>query len=79
LPFTSNLRPARMAVIGALVAMLGLTGCGRKGGLDPPPAGATIAQEPTVVDGPPPDIGADGRPVAPPGPKRSTPIDWLLD
>ena len=34
---SSNLRLARIAAIGALVAALGLAGCGRKGGLDPPP------------------------------------------
>jgi predicted small lipoprotein YifL len=31
----------RLAVIGALVATLGLAGCGRKGPLDPPP-GASL-------------------------------------
>ena len=31
----------RLAVIGALVAALGLAGCGRKGPLDPPP-GASL-------------------------------------
>ncbi|HEX4827089.1 MAG TPA: lipoprotein, partial [Xanthobacteraceae bacterium] len=39
---SSDLRLARIAAIGALVAALGLAGCGRKGGLDPPP-GATAA------------------------------------
>ena len=33
----SDPRLVRIAVIGALVAALGLAGCGRKGGLDPPP------------------------------------------
>jgi predicted small lipoprotein YifL len=76
---------ARIAVIGALVAALGLAGCGRKGGLDPPP-GASIA-EPTVAGvqpGPLPGgqeiVGPDGKAVAPTqGPQRSTPIDWLLN
>jgi predicted small lipoprotein YifL len=72
----------RIAVIGALVAALGLAGCGRKGGLDPPP-GASIA-EPAVVAQPGPGLGPetgpDGRALAPAqGPKRSTPIDWLVD
>ena len=69
---------ARIAVIGALVAALGLAGCGRKGGLDPPPGASVVEQGP-----PPPgsavEVGPDGRPLAPPPPKRSTPIDWLLN
>jgi predicted small lipoprotein YifL len=74
---SSDLRLARIAAIGALVAALGLAGCGRKGGLDPPP-GATAAD--TSVSRPDlePVIGPDGRVIAPSqGPKRSTPIDWL--
>ncbi|HET9247145.1 MAG TPA: lipoprotein [Xanthobacteraceae bacterium] len=76
---SSDLRLARIAAIGALVAALGLTGCGRKGGLDPPP-GATAAD--TSVSRPDlePAIGPDGKVIAAPqGPKRSTPIDWLLN
>jgi predicted small lipoprotein YifL len=69
----------RIAVIGALAAALGLAGCGRKGGLDPPPAGTSVVQEPTVAGGPEPGIGPDGRPVAPGGAKRRTPLDWILD
>ena len=69
----------RVAVIGVLVAALGLAGCGRKGGLDAPPAGASIAQEPTVP--PEPGVAPDGRPVnaPPPATRRRTPIDWLID
>ena len=81
----SNRRLARIAVIGALVAALGLAGCGRKGGLDPPP-GASIAEpsagaqpEPGSAAGGP-AIGPDGKAMAPSqGPRRSTPIDWLLN
>jgi len=71
----------RTAAIGALVAALGLAGCGRKGGLDPPP-GASIVDP---ADVPPPNAGAvaigpDGKPVAPAqAPRRWTPIDWLLN
>ncbi len=75
----SDLRLARIGAIGALIAALGLAGCGRKGGLDPPP-GATAAD--TSVSRPDlePAIGPDGRVIAPSqGPKRSTPIDWLLN
>ena len=35
-----NLRIMRIAAIGALVGALGLAGCGRKSGLDPPPGAA---------------------------------------
>jgi predicted small lipoprotein YifL len=77
LTYSSDL--ARIAVIGALVATLGLAACGRKGGLDPPPAGAAIAQEPTGPGEAEPDVGPDGRPVAPRGANQRTPIDWLLD
>ena len=77
---------ARIAVIGALVAALGLAGCGRKGGLDPPPdasipepsAGAQPGPGPGPVAGP--AVGPDGKALAPAqGPRRSTPIDWLLN
>ena len=88
---SSGLRFARIAAIGALLAALGLAGCGRKAGLDPPP-GATAAetspsrpdlspQDPsTGRSGGEPVILPDGRVIAPSeGPKRSTPIDWLLN
>jgi predicted small lipoprotein YifL len=82
LPSRSDLRLVRIAAIGALVAAaLGLAGCGRKAGLDPPPA--TLADQGAAVQpGAGPDIGPDGRPIAPaplPPPRRSTPIDWLLN
>jgi predicted small lipoprotein YifL len=74
----SALRLARLASIGALIVALGLAGCGRKGGLDPPP-GATAADTVSRPDLEP-AIGPDGRIIAPSqGPKRSTPIDWLLN
>lgn len=66
---------ARIAVIGALIAALGLAGCGRKAGLDPPPAAAGVAADPNA----PPAMGPDGRPVAPQGEKRRIFLDWLID
>ena len=76
---SSDLRLARIAAIGALVAALGLAGCGRKGGLDPPP-GATPAEVNVSRPDLEPAIGPDGKVIAAPqGPKRSTPIDWLLN
>ena len=76
---SSGLRFARIAAIGALVAALGLAGCGRKAGLDPPP-GATAAETSPSRPDLEPAIGPDGKVVATPqGPKRSTLIDWLLN
>jgi predicted small lipoprotein YifL len=87
----SELRLARIAAMGALVAALSVAGCGRKSGLDPPP-GATAADiSVSRPDLSPPDPSTgrsggepvmlpDGRVIAPSeGPKRSTPIDWLLN
>ena len=74
-----ELRLARVAAVGALVAALGLAGCGRKGGLDPP-SGATAVD--TSVSRPDlePAIGPDGKVITPPqAPKRTTLIDWLLN
>ena len=76
---SSGLRFARIAAIGALVAALGLAGCGRKAGLDPPP-GATAAETSPSRPDLEPAIGPDGKVIAAPqGPKRSTLIDWLLN
>ena len=76
---SSGLRFARIAAIGALVAALGLAGCGRKGGLDPPP-GATATDASLSRPDLEPAIGPDGKVIAAPqGPKRSTFIDWLLN
>jgi predicted small lipoprotein YifL len=75
-----HLRLARMATIGALVAALGLAGCGRKGGLDPPPGAAAIDQTAAAQPGAPPELGPDGQPVAPvQSPRRRTLIDFLID
>ena len=42
---------ARVAAVGALVAALGLSACGRKGPLDPPPSAAAHSAQaaPTTV------------------------------
>jgi predicted small lipoprotein YifL len=77
----SDLRLVRIAAVGALVAALGLAGCGRKAGLDPPPSAVSdpaVTAEPGA--GPEIALGPDGKPMAPAsGPKRRTPIDWLLN
>jgi predicted small lipoprotein YifL len=75
-----------VAIVGALALTLGA--CGRKGPLDPPPGG--YALDPTIgtaVTGKgevlpkrtAPAYDENGKPIAPDGPKRRTPADWLLD
>ena len=77
----SNRALTRIAAIGVLVAALGLAGCGRKGGLDLPPAAAT--SDATVPGAGPRQgsaLGSDGKPVAPAtGPKTPTILDWLVE
>jgi predicted small lipoprotein YifL len=85
----------RLALIGALAASLGLTACGRKGPLDPPPGasleGVPQANLPDLMskrDATPiggqaqagnPGVGPDGQPLAPKGPKKQIPLDVLLN
>jgi predicted small lipoprotein YifL len=66
------LRFAATAVLGLALAA-GLSACGRKGPLDPPPAALADPQASSL------DVYADGRPIAPAGQKKRLPIDWLLD
>jgi predicted small lipoprotein YifL len=71
-------------VIVAVAAMLGslcLAGCGRKAGLDPPPA-SSIADERAVAAqaAASPEIRPDGQPVElAPLPRAGTPLDWLIE
>lgn len=74
----SDLRLVRIAVIGALVVALGLAGCGRKGGLDPPP-GATAAADQGAPPGAAPPTSPDALPPPVQPLPRRTPIDWLID
>jgi predicted small lipoprotein YifL len=77
----SGRRLARISAIGALVAALGLAGCGRKAGLDPPPnAAVSDPSAPRQADlGP--GLGPDGKPVAPASGQRKSfgLLDWLID
>jgi len=83
-------RPNRLLISLALVGALALTlaGCGRKGALDPPPGGYALERTTTTPvtsrgealpkrTGPAYD--EEGKPIAPEGPKRRTPADWLID
>jgi predicted small lipoprotein YifL len=84
----SDQRWARLAVAGTLVAALGLSACGRKGPLDPPPSAAQYADPGPAAGGPgqaPPSprvgVGRDGKAVAPERTKDNRPfiLDWLVD
>jgi hypothetical protein len=71
----------RSALAASVALTLGLSGCGRKGALDPPPGGLA---EPTVIGAQPPSApGPNGQvAAAPPAPqpaKKTTPLDWLLN
>jgi predicted small lipoprotein YifL len=69
----------RFAVLGVLVAALGLAGCGRKGGLDAPPMAAAGDLQASGQPAPGSTPGAAGKPVSPPAEKRKTFLDWLID
>ena len=71
----------RCLAVFAACAALCLAGCGRKSGLDPPPAAAVIdPTAPLPVDEGRVPLGPDGRPIAPPpvAPRRTF-LDWLID
>jgi predicted small lipoprotein YifL len=73
----------RLAVLGVLIAALGLAGCGRKGPLDPPPAAvaapAPAGATPDAKPGPADGFDEQGRPVAPQSAQKRTILDWLLN
>jgi|SRR6185437_488084 len=84
-----------LALIGALAMSIGLAACGRKGTLDPPPGasleGVPQADRPDLmsrnkaapiggqVKEGHASVGANGQPLAPPGPKKQIPLDVLLN
>ncbi|MGH6726650.1 MAG: LPS translocon maturation chaperone LptM [Pseudolabrys sp.] len=85
----------RIVLLGALAAAFALAGCGRKGPLDPPPgaslAGEPQANMPELMSNKRaapiggqtqagnPGVGPDGQPLAPKGPKKTIPLDVLLN
>jgi predicted small lipoprotein YifL len=67
------------AVLACLLATLGLSACGRKGGLDAPPGASVVNQAPqSVPELTPEDQPAQTAPPAPPPPTRTW-LDWLID
>jgi predicted small lipoprotein YifL len=73
----ANRSVIRAAAIGALALALGLTlsACGRRGPLDAPPGGEGFYP----LQSSQPEFDAQGRPLAPQGPKKRIPLDVLLD
>jgi predicted small lipoprotein YifL len=75
--FSFHVSLARIAAVGALFVALGLAGCGRKSGLDPPPAAEVSQPGPGQPDT---HFDDEGKPVAPPSrDKRPFILDWLVD
>ncbi len=81
----SDQRWARLAVVGTLVAALGLSACGRKGPLDPPPGAAQYSEPGPGPSQAPPvtqvGVGRDGKATAPSKSRDNRPfiLDWLVD
>jgi predicted small lipoprotein YifL len=75
----------RLGLLGALCALLLLSGCGRKGPLDLPPTSrlqqGSAAPRQGADPAPTPQAGfdQDDRPVAAPSQKPHFFLDWLLD
>ena len=75
----------RLAAIGALAISFALSGCGRKGALDPPPQAASQSnpqrqpQEQQQTSAAEPVEDEFGNPVVPRGQKKRFPLDWLLN
>jgi predicted small lipoprotein YifL len=86
-PFVSRTASLRLATFAAVAVAMMLSGCGRKGALDPPPGGWDIPASPTMrtsvstnrAQPAAVEYDADGRPIAPAGPNRRLPGDALLD
>jgi predicted small lipoprotein YifL len=76
-------RPAGRLALAAVAMALAvvLTGCGRKGGLDPPPMAAADQQQADQPGQPP--AAAPAQPAnqsnVPSAPKRPTWLDWLIN
>jgi predicted small lipoprotein YifL len=84
----------RLALVGAAIASLGLSACGRKGPLDLPPGGsyaseprANVSSGPAVTASPVGDqtkddnsgVGPNGLPRTPKGENKRIPLDVLLN
>ena len=80
---------SKLTVIGLVVAVCALAGCGRKAGLDLPPGAAALQQEQRSLDEPSsavahgnvyePSSGNNQSPSAPRGEKKRIILDPILD
>jgi predicted small lipoprotein YifL len=68
----------RLALVAALTAALGLTACGRKGPLEPPPS-ASITAPPAQGPAGQQRYDAAGKPIAPERQQKTFFLDWLLN
>jgi len=74
---TSSRPLLRLALIGALALSFGLSACGRKGGLDPPPAASAAGAAPAATAAPAADAAAQPNGAIPP--RKHIPLDVLLN
>jgi predicted small lipoprotein YifL len=76
---TARRRVTARIALAALAAVLAvaLTGCGRKGGLDPPPMAAT--DQPQAGQPGQAPVQPANQSSEPSAPKRSTWLDWLIN
>ncbi len=68
------MRLGRLTVLVIVCAAVGLTACGRRGKLEPPPETATVAPVGAPVAG-----TVETKPDAEPLEERSFFLDWLID
>jgi predicted small lipoprotein YifL len=75
-------RYGRMVVLAAAIAAAGLSGCGRKSGLDLPPTASLTdpqAAPPGTAPNGQPVPAQQGQPASPPAPPRRFLLDFLLN
>jgi predicted small lipoprotein YifL len=69
----------RMAVLAVALAAVGLSGCGRKSGLDPPPTASLTDPKAPPPSTPPNGQFLLGQQAPPPPPPPAPPKRFLLD
>ena len=72
-------RYGRMAVLAVALAAVGLSGCGRKSGLDLPPTASLTDPQATPPATAPNGLPVLGQPAQPPPPPPAPPKRFLLD
>jgi predicted small lipoprotein YifL len=69
----------RALVASAVIVALGLSACGVKGPLEPPPSAQATQKDEETDESRRPGVTRDGRSVAPRGEKKPFFLDWLLN